>query len=84
MIARLRLTFYKLTRGLQLDRKKLRAVIVIGFGLLASPAEKTKSATAQGAATELWQSEIVCLLVAAHAAGRATFPSMPACCRFSS
>ncbi len=56
MIARLRLTDYKLTRGLQLDRKKLRAVIVIGFSLLASPAEKTKSATAQGAAADLLQS----------------------------
>jgi hypothetical protein len=54
MIARLRLTDYKLTRACNARGKKLRAVIVIGLSPLASPAEKTKPATAQGANADLF------------------------------
>jgi hypothetical protein len=53
MIARLRLTNYKLTRACNSIGKKLRAVIVTGFSLLASPAEKTQPAIAQGATADL-------------------------------
>ena len=56
-------------------------MIVIGFGLLASPAHKTRSATAQeGTADLLVQSawiDRVLAFVGLMQQGRATFPSMP-------
>jgi hypothetical protein len=52
-IARLRLILLRCLRGPILERKKLRAVIVIGFGLLASPVDKTRSAAAQEATADL-------------------------------
>jgi hypothetical protein len=53
MIAKLRLIiFFKLTRPATRE-EKLRAVIVTGFCLLASIAQKRRAATAQSAAADL-------------------------------
>jgi hypothetical protein len=46
MIAGLRLDLLQARPGLQREGKKLRAVIVTGFRLVASPGQKTKSAAA--------------------------------------
>jgi hypothetical protein len=69
--------------GLKLERKKLRAVIVIGFSLLASLAKKQSPRLPSGQPRAFLQSALrVDLRIGSgyvHAAGRATFRSMPAC-----
>jgi hypothetical protein len=69
MIAGLRLDLLQARPGLQREGKKLRAVIVTVFRLVASPGQKTKSATAQGAVADQCKNRRSSL-VAAHQQGQ--------------
>jgi hypothetical protein len=72
MIAGFRPDLLQARPGLQREGKKLRAVIVTGFRLVASPGQKTKSAAAQGATADHGKNRRSSL-VAAHQQGQATF-----------